>query len=1522
MAAIYSGIHLKLKNPRTPWTDKLKLVRFAWVSTQCLLPNKEQVLFDWTSHALTCFYNKKVEVPLEVVEGLWTYLDDILHSRKLHNLQSEGKTISLRLTVAQMINERILECTTGLTSVSLHTVLSCCHGILTSPVLSVTYTANYALLVELIARLSGLASNQLRKQISDEPLSLKVFEVLLLVLSTYLPVQKQQANSNRVFSQVTANILQPLFLLRHLLNTRVWTEKDDIKIRQNLSKEIRSKVDTILQSALFIPDHLQSYKEEVLPSENEASAKKSQAGKGLLGPVNMILSKLCVQGDNDEEEAALFYAVKTNSLSLLFKFALDSFYNGGENKQVCFHLMTKLIIALGFTDELDIKETFSASNWGLALLTLENLLNSCLAGNIYNVATDRIQHGEVQFKFYRKLAQLLFNNTQMAIPAWYRCLRSLLMLNHHILEPDLDELISTGWVDSDNMEQRVRKAREALVSAVLQTYAKLRQMPKLIEELLDVVCRPAADDLRPPLLPETIQKTLSQSLLDNPPGQNLEICWLILKRMQSYLLPHMQEQTEDLALKMFSVSSLLYAVLFSFKTLDNSTMMPIVKQTQNLMEEMLKIVEDLLRHFEENLVTECPWRQKILEVTLLLTYIWVEVDTLFQIHCIKYTSLAASESGVTISLVERALTLENMDCQVISPVGKLLQKLLSLHKLKKLLLKSSTVSSDENITDVLQKTAQFIIDRQEHSVMLNVDQIWDLQLCSVNTDTFMAAHWFLIISNLPLIVPHLKQNNISDLADFMLKSLLQSLHGSGNNLENDGISVCSISRELLEGPILCELPELFSAVVKCIIKAFFGLLDASHVELISPSFFKSSAEVSIGVEGEVSMTSSLKRLKAIGQEILDSVKTGSSIPLSETQVDGLLQLLTVTRMLNRCTMFSEDYSELFLSLYTMTVFVKCDESMEPLLAIRFLRELFKAMASLLVVTNSQTILKAVHGSNLLEVAVTSLFSRSSKGLFKIVSDSTWLSFVDSIKDFIQCLIQLIIERRSSACLNLEKFTSFMVESNIAVRGLSLNAVGQSKWDLCSLQLHLVTLSTLCNEMIATLGKNKQLDGSLTCLLEKATSVMEPDIQAVLMGKESGLLRQSFSVEMVTVMIRSELARASHLFQSGSEDHRQERISRMSFYRSFCQQILKELYPSPRPMDFLISSIRYLSAFYTAAERTKAADLGELNVEILQSVHALLSGTWMSLSEVKELEEPVKELFNQLVANCSQEQFHLLLLILREGLVASKVEGGLHNEVLSAVTLTKLLACCQFPEHCSKAFWRIIPQIISTLIFLIKESSKLRSLTRVLTVPTLEALTVLLRKGEAHLSNPHHVIMVLGALQFVPLDSHSLEDYHAAFEAIHEALFAVIFCYPQVMLKASPTFLNCFYRLVSSVMHEGRQRVESDRVSEKDRESLLKCARLVERMYTHIAGAAENFTVLSSFMVAQYVSELQRVTLQPEIKAHLTEGIYCILDCCVEQDITFLNTTLQMGVKEVFNELYNSFTHYHKSQRQGEEKYTI
>lgn len=66
------------------------------------IQNFLQVLLDWCTHALTGWYSQKVEFSHHVLEGLWHYLDDLLHSKKLHLLLKEGKTISLRLNMAQV----------------------------------------------------------------------------------------------------------------------------------------------------------------------------------------------------------------------------------------------------------------------------------------------------------------------------------------------------------------------------------------------------------------------------------------------------------------------------------------------------------------------------------------------------------------------------------------------------------------------------------------------------------------------------------------------------------------------------------------------------------------------------------------------------------------------------------------------------------------------------------------------------------------------------------------------------------------------------------------------------------------------------------------------------------------------------------------------------------------------------------------------------------------------------------------------------------------------------------------------------------------------------------------------------------------------------------------------------------------------------------------------------------------------------------------------------------------------------
>lgn len=54
-------------------------------------------------------------------------------------------------------------------------------------------------------------------------------------------------------------------------------------------------------------------------------------------------------------------------------------------------------------------------------------------------------------------------------------------------------------------------------------------------------------------------------------------------------------------------------------------------------------------------------------------------------------------------------------------------------------------------------------------------------------------------------------------------------------------------QEITQEFFLCELPEMFSAVIKCIIKEYFGLFGSSHVQLISPSLLKPCVEI-VGVK--------------------------------------------------------------------------------------------------------------------------------------------------------------------------------------------------------------------------------------------------------------------------------------------------------------------------------------------------------------------------------------------------------------------------------------------------------------------------------------------------------------------------------------------------------------------------------------------------------------------------------------------------------------------------------------------------
>ncbi|XP_023280760.1 unhealthy ribosome biogenesis protein 2 homolog [Seriola lalandi dorsalis] len=1690
MAAIYSGIHLKLKSPQTPWEDKLKLARFAWISSQCLLPNKEQVLLDWCTHALTGWYNQKVEFSQNVLEGLWCYLDDLLHSLKLHSLLKQGKTFSLRLNMAQLLLDRLQECArVGSKSLlCMSTILSVCKGILSSPVLSSVFTTKYELMVDLLAKLCSLACCELQQPLLTEALmtsqdpvvteslqnepatnldtldtppdhpesdtnkspskpnenlhSSNVFEVLLQVLSCYLSVQRQQANPNRVFTMVTNQLIQSLVLLRHLLTSGEFApSQTHLHLRQQLCRDVRVKVDSILQSALFPSEHLTSYKEELLPSKEDSGKRGPGGAKGPLKPVSAILSKLSSQGYCEPRQ---LYSVKSNTLSLLFKFFLESYGKGRgeseeERRMLCFYFLSRLVPALDLgldghslsPSKADQSVSVSPGqksppaslcspeSWSLALLSVESLLSQALSADIYNVAADRIRHGEVQLNFYRALGQMLFNHSQPSIPAWYRCLKVLLSLNHLILEPDLDQLLSSAWVNSECMEARVQRARQLMVCSLLQTYTKLRQLPRLFSELLSVICQPALDELRPPLLSEGVSASLRTCLLDTPPSQGLEICSLVLESIRRYILPDLvkeeqeaekmetdgggdekgdvkgDEERQDASLKLFSLSQLLHAVLFSLKTLDNASPVPLVRQSRALMEEMQQVIKELLQllstekkrpvktnpvqktpwkgkknldHKESEQVSESKigvvWQQKSQEATLLLRYTWVEVDTLFDIHCSKYTSLDSAQMAAVSETEDQALSnapfLTHIESLVsgdvlpaclypsasCSPMSCLLLKLLTLQQMKKVLLDSTSLCESRTAA-LLSRAAQFILAKLKLEVSLDGEQGWDGQIGSVNASSYLVAHWHLVTSNLPLIAPYLSGEDVGCIANVLVSSLLSRQTDGGKDRPPSCLTVSIISSQLLQSPILAELPSLFSATVCSLTHRIHGVLMVAHAPKVCATLPKFQEEGS-----DASQTlSELVNKETIVEDILVSSKTGDVfVSLTDTQTKELVKLIQVLTHLNPDGMSSEDLASIFLLLFFMLTSTSSQAG--PVVVDRpdsgddavFLVKLLRILTCLVESRNFKSVLKLIHGGTLLQAASSSLLWHSSSGRFQGTCSPDRLDLIKAVQNFIRSLVELIIMRNSSVRLNLDQFVSFLTSKetasrqNVAPSSAAVSSKPDPGASILPVHIMLASLSSFAQAMTSNLGRSKPVDQILTQMLTRATASLGPAVESVLRPQTlsdaaiqpSSILGQAFVVEVVTVMLHCELSSLS-LEDQNKEDGTKLTLNHMTLYQGFCQQILREISSAPRPMDFLVSSLHFLSTFYKAVERTRRAkeqgeeekgakELDELYIQILENVHRLLTAPWLSSNELNNLEPAVQKLLHHLVEKSTTGQFNLLLLIIREGLDAGKLRAGNYREVLSAVTIITLLCRCQLPESCSKALWLIAPQIISAMVFLVRSSGQDVSLTLPFTVPTVMSMTSLLRQGEGLITNPHHVILVLGALQSVSLDHLTPLVYQSAFLAVHEALFAIIQCHPQVMLNAAPSFLNVFYRLVASIMQEGRQRGDSDKGPGCD--VYLQCSRLIERMYSHIAATAENFTTLSAFIVAQYVTELQKVTLRPDIKQHLTEGIYQILDLCMEQDIKFLTAGLQMGVREVFNDLYASYTHYHKAQRQGEDKYTV
>uniref|UniRef100_G1SZU0 URB2 ribosome biosis homolog n=1 Tax=Oryctolagus cuniculus TaxID=9986 RepID=G1SZU0_RABIT len=1523
MAAVYSGISLKLKSKTTSWEDKLKLAHFAWISHQCFLPNKEQVLLDWARQSLVAFYKKKLELKEDVVERLWIYIDNILHSRKLQNLLKNGKTINLQISLIKVINERIAEFSDWGSQRNICAVLRCCQGILSTPALAVIYTARQELMVALLNQLCRSACRQ-----PEGAVVAQLFEVIHLALGHYLLIQQQQVNPRRAFGDVTGHLLQPYLVLRHLLSEGTWTQAGQGQLRQALSRDIRNQIEAMLRGGVFQPELLSSYKGELL--DHQEGDTKMGALKSLLAPMDTVITRLVEAGYC---EPSLHATVVANSVALLYKLFLDSYFKEG-NQLLCFQVLPRLFGCLRISHLQEEQVTaLSASDWTTELLVLEQLLNSVANNNIYNIAADRIRHGEVQFCFYRRLAELLINHSQAPVPAWFRCLKILISLNHLILEPDLDDLLASAWIDAEVTEFRTRKAQEALIHTLFQTYAKLRQVPLLFEEVLGVICRPAAEALRQPVLTLGPTTVLRECLLELSPSQILDTWSLVLEKFQSLVLPSLWSDA-DMALKSLSLSSLLHCIMFNMRSLDSSTPLPVIRRTQCTMERMLgELVKPLL-----TLLLDPPdpepelWLQKVSDSALLLSYTWVQVDTMLNLNCSQYHSVSGAPTGVALEISSLPPLLPGVETQLWKEIEKLTAQFnslgrycleqLYLQRMKRTLLLTSFKSQEALQT--LRSDAAYIVDSGRESLDQMTVASWDGQVETVNALTYPVAHWHLMVSNLTILTSYLSPDDVRHLASVLLRMLPMSKAQEASADEEPYITLGKISKGVLHSPLFPEMQSLHSAFLLCLIERCSSILcsgvqgDPTLLSQQLPWLFEKDHMVVAHWEKRFAKveTENIECRGEVAQNLLSLVKSDFPIRLEGEQLESLLGPLEVLSTLHLDSVLPPYHVSYFLLLLLMAV-AKVERTCSSL-ALKFWMTCYQLLGYLQRGRSARSVLKVVYVSDIFEITLTSLLKASSTLLIEM-DDPSWLEFLQVIGTFLEQLLQMLIQIKLSLVLNFGKITAFLSRCKPHTEAASSRELENQ--NPLGRQLLLVSLSKVCQVLGAFVKERRQpqeASAALPELLQQTTLQMGTVLQLCSAPGPGGWHLPSALLPAVSTLLEADLSQ--HRSNEGAEITQETGgmvFFHTALYQDVYSQILLELPVLTGNVQSFQAALQFLTLFFSAPEIHPQKD--SVFISLFHSMRKVLADPDMPVQVTPEIKPYLEALFAKMLEMGTTEDFRLVMRSVLQGLDIRNTWKAEPQAVLSAVTLLELLLTCPLSGEKARLLWRACPQIVTALALQNREACQEQPVRLTVVGPILDVLAALLRQGEEAISNPHHVSLAFSILLTVPLDHLKPPDYGNTFLKLHNVLFSILQCHPKVMLKAIPSFLNSFNRLVFSVMHEGRQK---DKGSTEDLPVVLECARLVERMYSHIAARAEEVAVFSPFMVAQYMTEVQKVTLYPAVKGLLQEGIYLILDLCSEHDILFLRASLQPGVRDVFKELHNDYIKYHKTKLKGEKRYTV
>ncbi|XP_060077865.1 unhealthy ribosome biogenesis protein 2 homolog [Ylistrum balloti] len=1353
--------------------------------------------------------------------------------------------------------------------------------------------------------LSALVQITVRNVTTGREPSSNLVELLEKVIHIYKGSQRAHPNQKQVLQMVTSKLLVPAVML--------WgcTHSDKAEI-----KSLGTTLINIIQNGIFDKDHQVSFNMylSTVCGEGESMAYYLRTIENLFNTISSILDGK--------------HALKLTSNKDMRLFTLDYlpyFFNGFihhkcNSDNITAHRLFLYICSL-IGVKLDDSDPCEQALEPSLIRVITGLLKMVQEADIYHVANDNAAGGQ-QLQAYRTILDVVLRSS--SCPEVFDCFQQLLYLNHMILEPRLTEVLRLCLL---NQAQQCDVA-DKFLTELISTYGKLRQVPKWIEKVLATVEQSNLTTWSG--FPSLFSERFGDVVQSLPQGTTVDIWENLLQVITKKYRPQLVSdsgkggyQCKDKRYfrwrctwgnwgnKLVCMADLVQLYLRNVRIVDYSiTDSTSVKVNQLMTAMETDVLVPLL-----DLCLESKNSCTLPLGTLLLCGVWGELEVMLGQYTQRQTGYKQKNldgmSKVSPVILHTYWSADNW-----TKLQKAIDKSehmdvkycwdLLVHQVLRVTLLSVTMASTDLstlLTGVLDQLFTVTIDNF-------AGHEWDGKVFSVTKQNCNTAKWSLLEMSLPLVTQCLEGRHIKIIADFIVQLYLD------DSVQSERICMRRIGDRIMEGYVFRQNREIQSSILTAVLKCISVALKP-NVKVGKKK--KSDLSVVYQVLGNLGDSdkvwtqdmdsTKLEFLQNITTTVGDLLSSDNDLVVSPSVISNVGKMIQLLSLLPIETFNSSDQHRCILGLtvilHTLRGSVDTD------------LKVVEKCAGLMAV-----IMEAGHTP-----------------VFQMLDLVTYLDWLDKL--YLCCQVCSALEMRMKLLLEVTCRTVVMDYKALPKLTAYSNKIREKIADFKkkktdnSLDGCMIIVSCCLNQLERSLKKSF-LPASVreiceTCLLHligvtikfvasKKTDPTKLPLAAVSCYATT-LKCCSFGEEMTEV--EKTVRDSFHLLLNWSlKVLQQEDVGHSSQSEALnllsvicCSHgMLTELFTTDHKAqvwDILMALFkRVLTSQKTTMSLTSVENKPDdtnlpdwrIHRRILLYNGQLTDQQWTPVI-LTQLQETVAAL----IPSCETDQFQDMINSL---LTQTGVEyiGTGTQQLASTLYIWQQLLNFDLSPNQSSVVVHAVKNLMLNCVSLMQHVNGIddEGLISSLAVPVLTTLVRMLEFGPKLMSS-YTASMALHCCQFTPLDGST--SFVPAFHAVYNVLNALLVHHTNTVYSVIPSFLSCTKRLLKVVVNRGDQ----ERIGQDPDvlTKLIDCTLLFDRLCQLISTHKRDFNKVAGYLVSDYVCEVQKVSLHPDVKKTLVPAVYKLLDLCDKFSISQLHTVLQTGVKEVFKVLYDDYTKYFK-----------